>query len=86
MKYDVDDDEFEGLRCNLDGLPLPEDSHSTKIRTTIVLSMLAALFGTGIFGIIQKDYVPVLGVWGVCSPIFTLVVRRYIGPFDGWNG
>jgi len=88
MKYLVVHYEFEGLRCDLDSSVPPPAVPTSAVNSVVLIflvSSLAALFGTGIYGIVFKDYVPILCVWAVCGPVLTPIVKRYVGPFDGWN-
>ena len=80
--------EFEGLHCDPDA-PLPPKGAKRdpgQVLSLILLGFsLMALAIAGAYGLYTGRYVPVLALWGVCSPFLTLLVRTYIAPFDGWK-
>lgn len=87
MKYKVSNPEFEGVRCNLDGqLPkndlVPDPRH--RILLILLTASLGALLITGVCGLATQSFVPLVVTWIACSPLLTLIVRKYVGPFDGW--
>ena len=87
MRYQVSNSIFEGLQCSLDHAGhQPNGPRDPRHHVAlIVLSVsLVALLGTGAYGLWTRDFVPVLVVWGVCGPVLALIVKTYIGPFDGW--
>jgi hypothetical protein len=88
MQHKTHSDDFEGVRCDLDG-PLPPKAAKRDPGQTLSLILLGfalvALAIAGAYGLYTGRYVPVLALWGVCSPFLTLLVRTYIAPFDGWR-
>jgi hypothetical protein len=85
MRYESQNKEFEGLGCDLDG-PLPPKGPDPGYLVLLILlvASLATLAVTGIYGLYTKNFIPPLACWSVCSPFLTLLVRKHIGPFDGW--
>lgn len=87
MRYQVPKSEFEGVRCDLDGqLPtkdlVPDPRH--RVLLILLAASLGALLITGVYGLATQSFVPLVVTWTACSPLLTLIVRKYIGPFDGW--
>jgi hypothetical protein len=88
MWYNSPKNEFDGLRCSLDEQTAPSNvQHATADKIAFVLlgSALLTMLVTGTVSLITKDYQPVLAAWVPCGPILTLIMRRYLGPFHGWN-
>jgi hypothetical protein len=55
---------------------------SGKVTLTLLFFSLAALGITGGYGLATRDFVPVLALWGVCSPLIVLLVKKHVG--DIW--
>lgn len=88
MRYEYKDPDFDGLKCDLDrhvSDPEPRPDLQALVLKAVLGLMIAALAIVAIRWLTTGDATPALAVWAICAPPLTLILRRFIGPFEGWK-